>query len=86
MTREEIFEAINAERDRQDAKFGEQNHRMDMWMCIIGEEYGEAQECVVRLLGGEGGKTWSDFEKEMIQTIAVSVSALESYYRQKAGG
>lgn len=38
----EVLEQVAAERDRQDAKFGQQNHHPYKWLTILQEEMGEA--------------------------------------------
>jgi len=38
----EIFDDINNERERQNQKWGPQDHDHYKWLTIIGEEYGEA--------------------------------------------
>jgi hypothetical protein len=36
-----VFAAIRAERERQNATWGEQNHDAYTWLAILGEEFGE---------------------------------------------
>ena len=43
-----IFNRIAAERTRQDAKWGEQNHSDYMWLTILAEEVGEAAQACLR--------------------------------------
>jgi len=76
-----ILKQIREERERQDSKWGEQNHGMAYWLAIIMEELGEASECVVKIDLGEGGKSWQEFREEMIQVAAVCVSAIECFDR-----
>jgi len=38
---------IRDERIRQDIKWGEQNHRPDYWLVILGEEFGELCNAVL---------------------------------------
>ncbi len=38
--REKIFKEISEEREKQDLKFGPQNHRPAEWCMILGEEVG----------------------------------------------
>jgi hypothetical protein len=44
-----LFEEIAAERERQDAKWGEQNHDPFKWCVILGEEVGEVNRAVCEL-------------------------------------
>ncbi len=38
---EEVFAAIKAERERQNTKWGEQNHDPYTWLATLSEEVGE---------------------------------------------
>lgn len=40
----EILQAIAAERQKQDEKWGKQNHSPIEWLAILGEEVGEANK------------------------------------------
>jgi len=67
---------INKERNRQDKKWGEQNHHPLLWLAILGEEYGEA--CKAEL---ETNGTKHNLREELVQVAAVAVSAIESMDR-----
>lgn len=41
-----IIVKVLEERERQDAKWGEQNHTAPVWGMIIGEEYGEMCQAI----------------------------------------
>ena len=77
-----IFNKINAERVRQDKKWGEQNHNDEVWHLIASEEFGEISQavCSARFDNQELGE---DFEEEVVQTAAVLVAWLESRNRNK---
>ena len=63
------------ERERQDERWGIQNHSAAYWLIILGEEVGEVCEAILE----------SDVEgqrKELIQCAAVAVAAVESLDRQ----
>ena len=64
-----LSEVLN-ERDRQDAKRGEQNHSAVMWLTILGEEVGEA--CKGALEGD-----LENYREEVIQVAAVAVAMVE---------
>lgn len=64
------IEAIKAERERQDDKFGEQNHPTGMWNLIAAEEWGELARAY---LTGDRDQ----YMKELTQTAAVFVAWLE---------
>jgi len=75
-----IYEEIQKERDRQDQKWGEQNHHPKMWLIILGEEYGEA--CKHCLEAEQNNDVYySQYREELIQTAAVAVAAIESLDR-----
>lgn len=63
------------ERERQDAKWGEQNHNPFVWLGVLGEEYGEACQAVLK--AHFGGKPVSHYRDELIQVAAVAVAMIE---------
>lgn len=68
---------ILAERQRQDNKWGEQNHDPSMWVVILAEEVGEvAQEAL--------HKNGLNYRAEMVQVAAVALAAIQSYDRQES--
>ena len=69
-----LGQVIN-ERERQDEKWGEQNHTPDKWILILSEEVGEAAKA---LLEGD-----ANYRSEMIQIAAVAIAATESFDRMK---
>lgn len=79
---EDVLEEVKAERVRQDVKWGEQNHNPFVWLAIIGEEKGEADEAALKSML-EGGKTLSDYRDELVQIAATAVSAIESVDRNE---
>jgi hypothetical protein len=69
---------VITERMAQDKKWGVQNHRLPVWLAILGEEYGEA--CKAFLEGdGEG------YHKEVVQIAAVALAMLEHLERVGRG-
>lgn len=72
--RDAILAEISAERDRQDAKWGELNHDQFYWIGILGEEFGEVCKDAIEF-------SRDKYRKELIQTAAVAVSMLESLDR-----
>lgn len=77
--RDEIFRQISEERDRQDAKFGEQNHLPVEWMPILMEEVGEvAKEALENHFNH---LSLYNYRTELIQVAAVAVSMAESFDR-----
>jgi hypothetical protein len=69
------------ERRQQDEKWGEQNHDPYVWLCILGEEVGEANEAVLE--ARFGGKEIIKYRDEMVQIAAVALAAIEAFDRMK---
>lgn len=71
-----IFEAIKAERTRQDGKWGKQNHPPITWVAILGEEFGEVgREALEHRAGSPGA--FERYKTELVQLAAVAVAMLE---------
>lgn len=72
-----VLSEVNAERQKQDEKWGEQNHTYQ-WTSILGEEYGEVCEAMNRVLFGDNkAKAHNDLRMELIQCAAVCVAWVE---------
>lgn len=69
---------VKTERERQDEKWGEQNHPVDTWVTIIAEELGEVARASLK---GDG----QGYRSELIQVAACAVAAVEAYDRQQPG-
>lgn len=67
---------LTTERQRQNAKWGEQNHSLPVWMLILTEEVGEAAEAVLNLRAGNPDALRA-FKEEIIHCGAVCVQILE---------
>ena len=76
MNKSQIIESIFAERDRQDAKWGEQTHEIFKWLAILGEEVGEINKAALE-------NQYDETINELIQTGAVVVAMIESLERNK---
>jgi len=63
-----------AERQRQDDKWGEQNHHPYKWLAILGEEVGESNKAIL-----EGSLL--NYRDELIQVAAVAIAAIECLER-----
>jgi hypothetical protein len=88
ITRCEAFQLVNQERDRQDKKWGEQNHQPQYWTGILGEEYGEYCQAVNETVfynGEEARKKggYDNMMKELTHVAAVAIGAMEALMRQK---
>lgn len=71
-----IWEAIQAERRRQDEKFGVQDHSPEKWLAILVEEVGEVAQAILQ-------GTVEDYREEVVQVAAVAVAILEAERRKK---
>ena len=69
---------VLAERERQDAKWGEQNHPIETWMLILMEEVGEMSKAALE------NRPEDEVRSELVQVAAVALSMLESFDRQAA--
>lgn len=80
-----IVEDILKERDRQDQKWGEQNHFPQFWTGILGEEYGEFCETVNETVffNGSNKGGYQNMREEAVQVAAVAIAFLECLERNK---
>lgn len=82
-----VLKEVLEERDRQDKKWGEQNHVDTIWNAILGEEVGDVAEQVLA-----GVFDWpidlTKLEAELIQVAAVAVAWVQCIRRNrvKVGG
>ena len=74
-----VWDEIQKERERQDNKWGEQNHHPLIWNNILGEEYGEACKHTIEAIEND----YSKYRKELIEVAAVAIAAVESLDRGK---
>ena len=72
----DVLQEVSNERVRQDAKWGEQNHAIPLWVMIAVEEMGEAAQA------GLQGK-YQEYRQELIQLAAVAVAAVEAFDRAR---
>ena len=47
MDKKKILQLILEERQKQDEKWGEQNHNIYKWLAILGEEVGEVNKAAL---------------------------------------
>ncbi len=89
-----ILNEIAAERQRQDAKWGEQNWNPVEWVAILGEEFGEVSKEAVEyhFIGkhsnmdeNKADKVLQNYRKELIQTAAVCLAMIQSLERNELG-
>ena len=76
---------ILAERNRQDCKWGEQNHVLEKWVPILGEEFGELCEAINETIFDNGSDKggYENVRKEAIHVAAAAVGFLECIERNK---
>jgi len=73
-----IIEEILFERQKQDEKWGVQNHNPWYWLAILMEEVGEVAHAIC-------GKrnNFLNYREELIQVAAVAVAMVESFDRYR---
>lgn len=76
---EYIFNEVSAEHQRQDAKWGQQNHTPIEWCAILGEEVGEVNKAALETHFNYAGANseYSDYRQELIQVAAVATKMIE---------
>ena len=83
-TKKEVLKLIDNERNRQDTKWGEQNHPPEKWVSILGEEFGEYCQAVNETVVNPGPKGGYDrMMEELTHVAAVAVGAMECLMRKK---
>jgi NTP pyrophosphatase (non-canonical NTP hydrolase) len=76
MFRKMVLDLIDAEREKQDQKWGADRHLPpDTWFCVLGEEVGEVAR-------GINEHDSDQLVAELIQVGAVVVAWLEDYFYQ----
>ena len=71
---------IARERERQDAKFGDQRHKPIEWLSILVEEVGEvSREICENHFPIYGKSDWTNYRKELVQVAAVVKHMLETF-------
>lgn len=75
MDRSEVIRLVLEERDRQDAKWGKQDHHDFVWNAILGEEKGEVEKALLEHYHGDDFR--ERIKEEIIQVAAVAIAWLE---------
>lgn len=78
-----VLAEVRHERERQEAKWGEQTLDPAVWLMVLGEEVGEANQAALEHLMGTHADL-SHYREELVQVAAVAVRAIESLDRQLA--
>lgn len=81
---------VEAERERQDMKWGQQNHEPQYWMGILGEEFGELCQAVNETVFNNGPEErtkggYNNMRTEAVQVAAVAVAFVEMLDRRYGG-
>lgn len=80
-----VLAEVLQERERQQAKWGQQDHDPAVWLMILGEEVGEVNNAALEHLMGNVPNL-SAYREELIQVAAVAVQAVENLDRRAGGG
>ena len=75
MTQDIVIGSIREERDKQDRKWGRQEHEPAKWLAIAGEEFGEICEAILEQDFPDFD--WNDVYNEVIQLGAVCTAWAE---------
>lgn len=83
----DAFISLIEERQRQEDKWGQQNHNDFEWCAILGEEFGEAAKHVAdqRIADGDIVGTTEEemLREELVQVAAVAVAWVEAIDRRR---
>lgn len=77
---EEAIRMVLVERERQDRKWGVQNHDVPIWMEILTEEVGEIARADLEFTFGDALR--EDILVEMVQVAAVALAMIECELRR----
>lgn len=78
---ENVLNLIRAERERQNKKWGEQNHDDYRWLAILTEEVGELAQAILH--DEFGGSHAGTAKEELVHVAAVAVQWLECMERRQ---
>lgn len=74
---------VYKELQRQELKWGKQDHSEPDWYVILGEEVGEVARAIFECHGKQLNE---NYREELIQVAAVCMAALENYDRNQNVG
>lgn len=83
-----VLDEVKDERDRQEQKWGEQNHDLFRFLAILMEEVGEASQSAVKSYlesktPEESEMHLRNYRKELVQVAAMAVQMIESVDRNE---
>lgn len=81
------IESVLKERERQDKKWGEQNHHPSIWLGILGEEFGELSQAINETVFDNGPEErrkggYENIRAEAVQVAAVALALVECLDRK----
>lgn len=77
----EAFHSITEERQRQEDKWGQQDHDTGLWLAILGEEYGEVAKEIAE--ASARPLDVAHLREELVQTAAVAAAWIEAIDRAR---
>ncbi|MCU7521953.1 MAG: hypothetical protein HF312_17190 [Ignavibacteria bacterium] len=78
VSREEALKLVDAERNYQDWKWGEDNpHTLPEWYLILGKQVGQLGEAINAVLYNYDDGDVTKIKKELVEIAAVCVAILE---------
>lgn len=87
----QVLDEVFREREKQDQKWGQQNHRPAFWLMVLGEEVGEANKAAIEAYVHNNKPVpantcvekdnFSAYRQELVQVAAVAVAMIESLDR-----
>ncbi|MGM1047626.1 MAG: MazG-like family protein [Bacillota bacterium] len=86
----DVIVSVYDERQRQDVKWGQQDHEPMAWMGILGEEFGELCQAVNETHFDNGPEArkkggYENMRTEAVQVAAVAISFIEALDRHYGG-
>jgi hypothetical protein len=81
--RDHVLNAVDLERDRQNAKWGRQRHSDGGWLKILGEEFGEVCQAMQHNEPWAKESDSDDEYTELIHLAAVAVARAEQILEEK---
>ena len=70
-----VLSEVKSEREKQDLKWGVQDHDPLKWNAILGEEFGEVSKSILE-------DDSYNYRQELIQVAAVAIAAVECHDRR----
>jgi hypothetical protein len=83
---EDSMQLVLEERERQQGLWGEQNHPLDKWGLILGEEFGEVSKAILDFDTQSDSDHWNELldnvVEECVHTAAVAIQIVEFINRK----